>query len=282
MRRLSAVLLFGLFCLSFAMSPVSPQAAPQIVKSGQGADTADVGPRTGIAFVMDTTKSMQPYINQCRAFFKTFFDHAEKTQTADRMAFAFVAFRNSTAAVPKMEYVSEVVSDFVTARNRSQLESRLAKVKAAKVPAHSFNNDSLAGVRKAIESLSWEDYDSRIILLVTDAGPLPADDRYRSVSMEPQELNDFASQKGIWIVTAHIQTPAGKKNFEYARKAYQALSMKNGRPQYQVIQARTPKEGVRQFAVMTKALARSMGQMINMTDGGKLRTEPVPSSLKGE
>lgn len=249
-------------------------------KSGTAADPTKKAPRTGIAIVMDTTVSMQPYIEQSRQLIKTIYDRLQKEKLTEHVGFAFVAFRNSTAAVPELEYISTVVSDFVTASNRKELESRLAKVREAKVSTHSFNEDSLAGVYNAIESLSWDEYDSRIILLVTDAGPLPSDDRYRSVAMEPQEMADFAGQKGIWIVAVHIKTPAGASNHDYAEQAYRILSMKNGSAQYQSIKTSNPKEGARYFAAVAESLAKTMEQVVTLTTQGKMLTRPKDAAPK--
>ena len=249
-------------------------------KSGTAADPTKKAPRTGIAIVMDTTVSMQPYIEQSRQLIKTIYDRLQKENLTEHVGFAFVAFRNSTAAVPELEYISTVVSDFVTASNRKELESRLAKVREAKVSTHSFNEDSLAGVYNAIESLSWDEYDSRIILLVTDAGPLPSDDRYRSVAMEPQEMADFAGQKGIWIVAVHIKTPEGVKNHDYAEQAYRTLSMKNGAAQYQSIKTSNPKEGARYFAAVAESLAKTMEQVVTLTTQGKMLTRPKDAAPK--
>ena len=250
-------------------------------KGGTASDpTTKKAPRTGIAIVMDTTVSMQPYIEQSRQLIKTIYDRLQKEKPTEHVGFAFVAFRNSTAAVPELEYVSTVVSDFVTASNRKELESRLAEVREAKVSTHSFNEDSLAGVYNAIESLSWDEYDSRIILLVTDAGPLPSDDRYRSVAMEPQEMADFAGQKGIWIVAVHIKTPAGASNHDYAEQAYRTLSMKNGSAQYQSIKTSNPKEGARYFAAVAESLAKTMEQVVTLTTQGKMLTRPKDAAPK--
>ena len=250
-------------------------------KGGTASDpTTKKAPRTGIAIVMDTTVSMQPYIEQSRQLIKTIYDRLQKEKLTEHVGFAFVAFRNSTAAVPELEYVSTVVSDFVTASNRKELESRLAEVREAKVSTHSFNEDSLAGVYNAIESLSWDEYDSRIILLVTDAGPLPSDDRYRSVAMEPQEMADFAGQKGIWIVAVHIKTPAGASNHDYAEQAYRILSMKNGSAQYQSIKTSNPKEGARYFAAVAESLAKTMEQVVTLTTQGKMLTRPKDAAPK--
>lgn len=53
----------------------------------------------------------------------------------------------------------------------------------ATVSSHDFNEDSLAGIYTAIDSLNWGPYSTRLILLVTDAGPCAAMTRTpRSVS----------------------------------------------------------------------------------------------------
>ena len=135
-------------------------------------------PRTGIAIVMDTSVSMKPYIDQSRNVVRTIYDQLERDGMTDNVGFAVVAFRSSTKATPALDYTTRVVSDFATAKNRAALEQRLAEAQEATVSSHDFNEDSLAGVYKAVESLSWGDYSSRLILLVTDAGPLRPGDKY--------------------------------------------------------------------------------------------------------
>ncbi|MDO5484631.1 MAG: vWA domain-containing protein, partial [Desulfovibrionaceae bacterium] len=193
--------------------------------TGAAAGGKEAGPpKTGIALVIDTTISMKPYIEQSRNVVREIYDSIEKDKLADHVGFAVVTYRSSTAAVPGLEYVSTVVSDFATAKDRTVLESRLAQVREATVSSHDFNEDALAGVCQAVESLSWEDYSSRLILLITDAGPLKSSDKYASVKMGVNEVNDFARQKGIWVTTLHIKSPGGAANHRYAEESYRALS----------------------------------------------------------
>ena len=241
---------------------------------GDGKVGKDGKPRTGLAIVIDTTVSMGPYIDQCKTMLKTIFDRLEKDNLSDHVGIAVVAFRNSTDASPKIEYTTKIISDFTTAKNRSQIEQSLQGLNECKESTHSFTEDSLAGVYVAAESLKWDDYDSRIILLVTDAGPLPATDRYRSVSMEPRELNDYTRKKGIWTVAVHIQTPAGKKDHATAQTAYQQLSLMDGRSQYQTIKTDNPKTGAEYFARVAECLAKNMSAMVSYTAEGRLMTKP--------
>jgi serine/threonine-protein kinase PpkA len=109
-------------------------------------------PRTGIAFVIDTTISMKPYIDQSLNVIRSIYDSLEKSALANSVGFAVVAFRNSVKARPGLEYTAKVVSDFKTAAGRKDLESELAKVGEAKISSHSFNEDSLSGVKAAVDA----------------------------------------------------------------------------------------------------------------------------------
>ena len=253
-----------------------------------GASSAPAGPpRTGIALVIDTTISMKPYIEQSLNVVRAIYDTIEKDRMADNVGFAVVAYRSSTAAVPGLEYVSTVVSDFATARDRKSLENRLAQVREATVSSHDFNEDSLAAVQQAVQELSWQEYSSRLILLITDAGPLASGDKYASTPLGVNELNDLARQKGIWITALHIKSPGGVKNHRYAEENYRALSRISGqRSNYQAVSAPTPAQGARQFASVAKTLAQGMVDMVKGTAEGRIMTRPrdeaVPTAVSPE
>ena len=232
-------------------------------------------PKTGIALVMDTSISMKPYIDQSRDVVRRIYDQLEKQKMTDNVGFAVVAFRSSTAATPALEYTSTVVSDFATAKDRKALEDRLAEVREATASSHDFNEDSLAGIYSAVEKLNWADYSSRLILLITDAGPLRSDDRYASVKMGPVEMNDLARQKGIWITALHIKSPGGARNHAYAEQSYRSLSRLSGsKSNYLVIKAPDAATGARQFGSVAATLAEGMVAMVKSTAEGKTMTRP--------
>ena len=246
------------------------------IDPGSGkAQAPDGPPKTGIALVMDTSISMKPYIDQSRDVVRRIYDQLEKEKMTDNVGFAVVAFRSSTAATPGLEYTSTVVSDFATAKDRAALESRLAAVQQASVSSHDFNEDSLAGVYDAVEKLSWGNYSSRLILLISDAGPLRGGDPYASVLLGPAEMNDLARQKGIWITVLHIKSPGGSTNHAYAEQSYRTLSRLSGdRSNYQVINAPDAATGARQFGAVAATLAQGMVSMVKNTAAGKIMTRP--------
>lgn len=255
------------------------------IDPGTGGATAaaatDGAPRTGIAFVIDTTISMKPYIEQSLNVIRSIYDSLEKDKLADDVGFAVVAFRNSTAARPGLEYDAKVISDFTTAKNRMALEKELAKVEEAEISSHAFNEDALSGIKTAVDSLSWDKYSSRIVVLISDAGPLPASDAYASVKMDVAEMADYARTHGIWISVLHIKSPAGKHNHASAEKAYRTLSrLSDNRSNYLAIPAPTAAEGARRFAAVTKTLASGLVSMVRNTAAGKLMTKPKDAPAK--
>ena len=240
-----------------------------------GTEGSDGPPKTGIALVMDTSISMKPYIDQSRDVVRQIYDQLEKEKMTDNVGFAVVAFRSSTTATPGLEYTSTVVSDFATAKDRAALEGRLAQVQQATVSSHDFNEDALAGIHDAVEKLSWGNYSSRLILLISDAGPLRSDDPYASILLGPAEMNDLARQKGIWITALHIKSPGGARNHAYAEQSYRTLSRLSGnRSNYQVINAPDAATGARQFGTVARTLAQGMVSMVKNTAAGKIMTRP--------
>jgi len=241
--------------------------------------------KTAIAFVIDTTVSMRPYIEESLAVIRAIYNELEKSPYKDKVAFAVVAFRNSTSATPGLEYTSKVISDFRTVLDRANLESALAAVREATVSSRSFDEDSLAGVKSAVDKLAWKDYDSRVLLLVTDAGPLGGADPYSSTKMDPSEIADYLRTNNIWLTALHVLSPGGKKDHAYAAKAYKDLArMGDGTVSYLAINAATPQAGAAQFERIGATLAASYMKLVAATASGKMLEKPqaVPPAKNPE
>ncbi len=231
------------------------------------------GMTTGIVFVIDTTKSMKPYIDQTCNIVRSVYDKMQDSKAKDKMAIAVVAFRSNVEKSPAIEYNTRVISDFVTVENRDALESLLAEVEECKASTHAFDEDSLAGVKAAVDSLSWNKVDAKIMLLVTDAGPLDGSDPTSKTGMSPEGMADYLRTNNINLVAAHIKTPLGKKDHEYAEKSYKQLSIRSdNKSSYIAINAPTPREGAEEFKKTTKEFADTFCKIAEMQfKSGKLQ-----------
>ncbi|MGD8210691.1 MAG: vWA domain-containing protein [Desulfobacterales bacterium] len=239
--------------------------------------------RTGVVFVIDTTISMKPYIERTREAVRRIYDAIETSGLSDKVAFGLVAFRSSVEKTPGLEYVSKVVSDLKDGRERGAFEAALADTREAEVSTHSFNEDALAGLKTALESLNWKPYQSRLIFLITDAGAIRNDDPYSWTGMNEPEIADLAAAKGVKIFVLHIKTPLGKKinNHSYAEAQYKALTGQSD-PSigdlYVPVDATKSTVGVQTFGRLVEGVAVQMVELVRATSAGQRLQLPGQSS----
>ncbi|MDR1607975.1 MAG: VWA domain-containing protein [Deltaproteobacteria bacterium] len=181
-----------------------------------------------IAFVIDTTISMGPYINKSLALTNVIYEKILDSGQGENVALAVIAFRSSLIRSPNIGYTTKIISPLRTAMSRDEFLDALEQVEEAKVSTHSYAEDSLAGLDVAIEDLDWEPYHGRIIFLITDAGPLPLEDPFNSVPATPDTIYEKAAARNIKIVPIHIKSPAGRNDHSSAERAYRSLSFEGG------------------------------------------------------
>jgi serine/threonine-protein kinase PpkA len=245
---------------------------------------ADLELRTSIVFVIDTTISMKPYIDRTREVVRKIYDAIEAAGLADKVAFGLVAFRSSTEKTPKLGYVSKVLSDLRDGRQRVEFETALAGAEEAKVSSHSFNEDAFAGLKTALEKMNWTPYQSRIMLLITDAGPIRNDDPYSTTGMNEPEIADMAAAKGVKLFVLHLRTPLAKRvnNIAYAEAKYRALTGQSNSAigdLYLPIDASDTQTGVQTFGRVVEGVAAQMVQLVKATTAGeRLQMPEQPAS----
>lgn len=232
--------------------------------------------RTGFVFVIDTTISMKPYIVQTQKFMRAMYDDKlEKNPHRDKIAFAVVAFRSNVKLAPGTQYTSKIICDFKTVNQRAELEQALAQVEESPVPTHAFDEDSFAGVKDAVDNLSWSGYGSRAILLITDAGPLREGDKASGTGMSPEVLADYLKSKNIYLTVMHIKTPAGVKDHASAEKAYRSLSRQaDNKASYIALNATTPAKATAEFDLVGGRLATGYNDLITATAEGRMLPPP--------
>jgi serine/threonine-protein kinase PpkA len=243
--------------------------------------------RTSIVFVLDTTISMKPYIDRTRQAVRKIYDAIQAAGLADKVAFGLVAFRSSTEKTPDLKYVSKVLSGLRDGRQRTEFESALAAAEEAKVSSHSFNEDAFAGLKTALEKLNWSAYQSRIMLLVTDAGPIRNDDPYSTTGMNEAEIADMAAAKGVRTFVLHLRTPLAEKrnNINYAEAQYRALTGQSDSAigdLYLPIDASDTRTGVQTFGRVVEGVAAQMVRLVKAAGTGeRLQLPDQPSSGTG-
>jgi len=243
--------------------------------------------RTSIVFVIDTTISMKPYIDRTREAVRNIYDAIQQAGLSDKVAFGLVAFRSSTEKTPDLEYVSKVLSDLRDGRQRIEFESALAAAEEAGVSSHSFNEDAFAGLKTALDELNWAPYQSRIMLLITDAGPIRNDDPYSSTGMNEAEIADIAAAKGVRTFVLHLRTPLAERlnNINYAEAQYRALTGQSDSTigdLYVPIDASDTVAGVRTFGRVVEGVGAQMVRLVQAASAGeRLQMPDQPLSGNG-
>lgn len=265
------------------VASIDPGLDPLNTAAGEAGRTPPAELRTAIAFVIDTTISMRPYIEQSLSVVRDIYDKLEKSPNGDKVAFAVVAYRSNVALTPGLEYSSRVISDFKTVRDRASLEQALAAVREASVSSHSVDEDAMHGVKTAADKLSWEGYSSRVMLVVSDAGALKGSDPHAATGMDPTEMADYLRANKIWPTVMHIKSPKNRANHAPAEQAHRELSrLSDGNASYIAINASTPAAGAAAFDKAGKALADSYSQLAEATAAGKLLTKPAARALSSD
>lgn len=243
--------------------------------------------KTGIVFLVDTTISMGPYIEQTKDVIKRIFDRLGESKAKEDVAVAVVAFRSNMEKSKGIEYTTKIISDFTTVTDREKMEAMLKDLEEAKASTHAFDEDSLAGVKEAVDSLKWDDIKARAMLLITDAGPLGADDKTGATGMSPEAMADYLKHRGIYLTVAHVLTPKGKKDHPYAEKSYMDLSrLSNNRSSYIAIDAPNAKKGAESFDKVADTMSKVYSALAERQALGQKARKPenhdVPANASPE
>ena len=180
------------------------------------------GLSAGIVFVMDTTISMQPYINRTYEAVKAFYDVFGSTELAHGVAFGLIAYRDNNAQdyVIRLYQVPDIEAD-----SREVLDN-INRVEEAGVPTKEFREDGLSALAMTIDNIEWDDFDLRLIVFVTDASSREGNDEKMARPGETvRNIRGAALDKKIVILPIHLLTPANKKNRdrEIAKEQYYEL-----------------------------------------------------------
>ncbi len=190
--------------------------------------------KVGITFVIDTTRSMDPYIQAVRKAIERFNALIADNPESERFRFGLVGFRDNTALAPELEYITKVFLPLDEDSTADKFLEAINRMEPAHVNSSGFNEDAIAGVQTALkdESMNWDLFGGRYVVLVTDAGPrTPGDDAEYGALAIP-ELQQRAEQEGVSIFTMHLKTSAGRFDHSPAESAYRSLSRFNNAESY--------------------------------------------------
>lgn len=260
------------------VASIDPGNAPKAAANNTPISTANADAfRTAVVLVVDTTVSMQPYIDQVRDVV-----HELQTRIADRgeldsVSFGLVGFRSSTQKTPGLEYVAKTLITLEQGRDPQRFMDLARQVKASTVSSHSFNEDAFAGVMEAVEGMDWSGYGGRLILLVTDAGALRKNDPYAATQMNEAEVRQAALGKQIKIYALHLLSDAGKKTHGGAQSQYRTLTA-DANPQIGDLYIPVPGADVRKFGERVDEIGSVFADLVHQVRSNTPQAVPLLSA----
>jgi hypothetical protein len=240
-------------------------------------DDAGAGRRgytAGLVFVIDSTLSMQPYLERTREAVTTIFDTLGEADLLGQMNFGLVAYRDNIAAAPGLDYLVRTYVDLDEGRDADGFLSRLKSLRDAGVSSRDFIEDAFAGVKQAIEGVDWAGHDARYIVLVTDAGARDADDPLSSTGLDAERLRQLAQEQGIAIFVLHLLTGATMADHAADAAQYRRLA---DFPGVGSLYYGVPTGDVDEFGRVLDALAGQITGQVRMAATSRPAPEPVPA-----
>jgi serine/threonine-protein kinase PpkA len=205
--------------LEVASAPAERRAAPDLADPALLRDF-----RGGVLFLVDTTISMQPYIERTQAAIRGIVARLSDTVVRDTIRFGMVAYRGAPADRPGVDYITRIIARPDLSQPIEAILPAIDEVRAATGSTDDFNEDAIAGLRVGLDSIDWTGFGFRTIVLITDAGALPADDPKSQTRLGIPEIRALAESRGVALFAIHLLTPEGRHNHAFARGQYTALT----------------------------------------------------------
>ena len=229
--------------------------------------------RVGIVFVIDTTISMGPYIDRMREAVRRVYERIGDSEIAERVSFGVVGYRDNVALRPELQYLSRVFAPLERDQDPGRLLNDINAIQPAAVSSRGWTEDAMAGVNAALGMSQWDEFGGRYVILITDAGPVPATDPNGATGLGPEEMNRLAQDNGIALYTLHLLTDEGADDHDYATAAYGQLSAWQETDLYFPVSTGS----VEEFGSAVDRLAESLIDGVRDGMAGRLTEAQAPS-----
>ena len=232
-------------------------------------------PSIGVVFVIDSTKSMGPYITRTAEAVQTMAQKIRSSNMGDRVSFGLVAFRGEKGAGGDVGYLTKVFQQLDARSGASDFASVVSQVEAATSSTRTFSEDALAGVLEA-QGMDWSRFQARWIVVITDASPQEATVDADGVRVDiPGVASSLWDKDKIGLMALHLQTPEAKRAGDIAKateRLRKLATADNAGVAYYPVDGGDVGEFGRQIDIATKGMLEdidiSLGQLQAKTGQG--------------
>lgn len=233
-----------------------------------------------VVFVMDTTASMQPFMdrtkdalkNLAQSFANTYKDDPE---LRDKIRFGLVGYRDNAKIMPALDFTTKnFTPELVGADDLVRMLETDAT--ATIVGSRDHPEEVFAGVKEALDATQWRDNTLKIMILVGDASSHEGEHEQKTTDLDALALRQLAGDRQIHIMAIHLKDPRYKDDHPIAARQFEALTRVEGdQGSTGLVAVDLSEEGA--FAEQVRPLARSVAARLNAVRKG----DPTRGSSTG-
>ncbi len=234
--------------------------------------------KAGVVFVLDTTMSMQPYIDRTRDAIRSVIASIGTTPLRDSFRFGLVAYRDSLADSPGLEYATRIYGKPDFNQPADSINIPIASVQQAEASSNGFDEDPIGGIKVALDSTDWSPLAGRYIVLITDAGARPGHHPHSLTQLNIADIRELAKAKGVAVFAIHLLTPEGRarRNHEPAAAQYRELTQFGAAgPLYFPVANGAPDAFARTVQDLSRALLSQVGEAAGRPSPGAAPADPA-------
>ncbi|NLC70782.1 MAG: VWA domain-containing protein [Desulfuromonadaceae bacterium] len=228
--------------------------------------------KTDIVFVIDTTRSMQPFIDMTRdavaGMTKKF-----SAETADRFRFGLVVYRDSLEAAPQLDYLARnLTPDLVSGEQLVQLLEKDGGATA--VGSIDYAEEVFAGVDVALRS-KWRDGALRFVILVGDASSHPKGHPQNKTGKDETDLRREYDDAQVHLFAIHLQDPRAVEDHPVAVPQFRHLARVRGDENSSALRE-VKAFDEKEYRALADHLTGRINTLLNQTMGGKVADGAPP------
>ncbi len=180
-----------------------------------------------IVWVMDTTVSMRPYVQDTMDFIRKTSTQLAETQSNNiKIKFGIWGYRDAVEDMPKIGYTTKnYTPELVDIEDFTDI---LSTVKVTEVDSVDYPEDMFSGVSDAMKKTAWSPEGMRLMILVGDAPSHRSGHKWNLSGQNEETLRSLANGNKIYIAALHINNPKAEKFNELAKTQYRTLATNPG------------------------------------------------------
>lgn len=178
-----------------------------------------------IVFVIDTSRSMQPFIDMTKEAVAKVANSFGK-ETAERVRFGVVTFRDSTDVISQIGYSSRNWTPELVG-SEALINLLETEVRATQVGSLDYAEEVFAGVDTALRS-NWREGALRFMFLIGDASSHPKGHAQNVTGKDETDLRREADDQQIHLTAIHLKDPRAEEDHPIAEVQFSHLARVRG------------------------------------------------------